>query len=46
MTEAITTAVRAKTAKPSVSMNATLNYALVAVALLGALAMTLAILVW
>ena len=46
MTEATATAVRAKTAKPSASMNLTLNYALAGVALIGALSTFLAIMIW
>ena len=46
MTEAIATAVRAKMATSSTSWNTALNYALVALALLGALATMLAIMVW
>ena len=45
MTESITNAVRA-TATSKISMNASLNYALLVIALFGAGALTLAILIW
>jgi hypothetical protein len=46
MTEVIATAVRAKTAKPGASLNLTLNYALGGVAVIGALAIFLALMIW